>query len=112
MSEKQEIKTIITAAELHAEQIGNGDYKKANKNYDIIVYNVEELKASGELKLLLPLLEHKSIGVRIAAATFLLGQFEQEALATLKLIAKMSIPLHSFRAEQTISEWESGNLKI
>lgn len=49
-----------------------GDYKVANKNYDIVAKAVAFLKERNEVDKLLNFLTHSSVGVRMSAATYLL----------------------------------------
>lgn len=99
------------AATKHAEATETGDYKAANKNYGIIVKAVAFLKDRNEVDKLLDFLTHSSVGVRMAAATYLLPIHENEAIKVLLEISRGS-GIHALTAETTMSEWRKGNLRL
>ena len=99
------------AATKHAEATEKGDYKVANKKYDIIVKSVTFLKERNEVERLLDFLTHSSVGVRMAAATYLLPIHEKDAVKILLEISK-GPGIHALTAETTISEWRKGNLRL
>jgi len=99
------------AAVKHAEATENGDYKTGNKNYAVIAKVVVFLKEYDSIEKLTSFLNHKSVGVRMWAARYLLPVVEVEALRILKQIAS-GTGIHSFTAKTTVSEWEKGNLKL
>lgn len=112
------IKDIITALNLfeeasikHAEATKEGNYTLGNKNYDKVVMAVSYLKEHSCLNELIKFLNHNAIGVRLAAATFLLPVHEEEGIEILEKISK-STDFFSFIAETTLSEWRKGNLKL
>lgn len=63
------------ASEKHASALEKGDHKTVNKNYDKIVQIVNTLKSLDKIDYLLGFLGHSSIGVRLAAASFLLSTY-------------------------------------
>ena len=104
-------KTFEEAANMHALATEQGDYKSANKNYDIVVKIITYLKDNNAIDKLLIFLNNPSIGVRMAAATYLLPKYENEGLKTLDDI-RNSKGIHSLTASTIINEWENGNLKL
>ena len=99
------------AATSHAESTEIGDYKEANKNYNKIKDAVLFLKEGNEIDKLIGFLNHSSIGVRMAAATYLLFKYEREAKKALLEISKSS-NIHGLTAEMILSEWRNGNLQL
>lgn len=112
------IKDIPTALSLfeeaaikHAEATKKSDYKTGNKNYNKEIKALSFLKEHEGIDELLKYLDHDNIGVRTAAATYLLPKHEKEGIRVLEDIAKGSGIL-SFNAEMTLKEWRKGNLKL
>ena len=112
------IKDITTALSLfteaatkHAEATKEGDYKTGNKNYDKVVKAVSYLKEQDSIDELLQYLNHDVVGIRLAAATYLLPKYEKKGIEVLKAISESSDFL-SFIAETTLNEWRKGNLKL
>lgn len=99
------------AAIKHAEATKEGDYKTGNKNYDKVVKAVSYLKEQDSIDELLQYLNHHVVGIRLAAATFLLPKHEKKGVEVLEEISKSS-DFFSFIAETTLSEWRMGNLKL
>jgi Domain of unknown function (DUF2019) len=104
------LKSFEAAADKQAEATEQGDYKTANKNYDIIIAAIEFLKEHNRLILLDEFLNHSSVGVRLWAASYLLNIKKDEAVKTLIAIAR-SGGIHSLTAGTTLSEWKKRNLK-
>jgi hypothetical protein len=100
------------AAEKHAVATETGDHKTANKNYDIIISVVNVLKSENKIDYLYQFLSHNSIGVRSAAASYLLESYEKQAVEVLEQIKGSEYGIHSFNAEMVLSEWRKGNLKF
>jgi hypothetical protein len=88
-----------------------GDYKKANKNYNNIIKAVDFIRDKKELLVLVPFLEHRNLGVRLWAATYLLPIREKFAIRTLEEISSGK-GIHSLTAETTLDEWQKGNLSL
>lgn len=92
MTEIQNIETALSifeeAATKHAETTEKGDYKGANKKYDIVVEAAAFLKERNEVDKLLDFLTHASVGVRMAAATYLLATHEKEAIKVLLQVSR------------------------
>lgn len=112
------IKDITTALRLfeeaatkHAEATKEGDYKTGNKNYHKKVKAVSYLKEQDSIDELLQYLNHENVGIRLAAATYLLPKHEEKGIEVLEAISKSS-DFFSFIAETTLSEWRKGNLKL
>jgi hypothetical protein len=99
------------AAIKHEEATELGDYKAGNKNYAVIAKVIIFLKNNNCIYKLSDFLSHRSVGVRMWAATYLLPIQETEGLRVLKQIAS-GTGIHSFNAKITIGEWEKGNLKL
>ncbi len=113
ISNKNEALDIFISSSINqAKSTEEGDYKTGNKNYDRIVVVAKYLKENNYLPDLKELLEHENVGVRIWASTYLLEVSEKEAKKSLLAIQKMNIPHHSFTAEMTLEEWNSGNLTL
>lgn len=115
MTKIKDISTALSlfedAATKHAAATKEGDYKKGNKNYDIVLKAVSYLKEHGSVDKLLMYLNHDIVGVRLAASTFLLPKHEKKGIEVLEAISKSS-DFFSFIAETTLSEWRKGNLSL
>lgn len=115
MTKIKDISTALSlfeeAATKHAAATKEGDYKTGNKNYDKVVKAVSYLKEQGSIDELLQYLNHDMVGIRLAAATFLLPKHEKKGIEVLETISKSS-DFFSFIAETTLSEWRKGNLKL
>lgn len=103
--------SIIESAQIHSTASENGDYKKANKNYEIIQKAVEFIIDNNQIDSLKNLLNHNEISVKIASASYLLKYFEKESLEVLEKIVTDSILFKSFEAKMILQEWRNGNLK-
>jgi len=97
------------AAKKHAEATREGDYKTGNKNYNKVIKAVSYLKEQDSIDELLSYLNHDVIGVRLAAATYLLPKHEKKGTEVLEAISKSS-DFFSFIAQTTLNEWRKGNL--
>lgn len=106
------IGTIVDSAQKHSIASENGDFKTANKNYDLIKKAVEYLRKHNGIDELKGLLTHTEISVKIAASSYLLKHFEREAVKVLEEIANKSIPHKSFDAKMILQEWKKGNLDL
>lgn len=105
------LEKYIKAAEDHSKGTNSGDSRKANSAYRRIDKIFRELKINNQLNLLESLIDHKSIGVRMWAATHLLPYHEEVGLKTLTEIEKNHVDdLYGFDAKMTIQEWKKGNL--
>jgi hypothetical protein len=115
MTKIKDISTALSlfeeAATKHAEATKEGDYKTGNKNYHKKVKAVSYLKEQGSIDKLLQYLNHDNVGVRMAAATYLLPKYEKKGTEMLEAISQSS-DFFSFIAETTLSEWRKGNLKL
>lgn len=99
------------AATKHAAATKDGDCKTGNKYYDKVLKAVSYLKEQGKIEELLQYLDNDIVGIRLAAATFLLPNYEKKGAEVLDAIAKSSDFL-SFIAETTLNEWRKGNLRL
>lgn len=99
------------AAINHGEATEEGDYKKGNQNYDLIVKAVSYLKNNNNLLLLSNFFNHESESVQAWAASYMLSISEKEAIGVLERITKHP-GIVSFGAEITLHEWYKGNLRM
>jgi hypothetical protein len=106
------IDIIIDSANKHAIASEMGDYKTANKNFDLIQKAVIYLRNNNGINKLEELLYHENVSVQLAAASYLLIHDEKKAIAVLENIVKQNIPHKSFDAEMVLSEWRKGNLRL
>lgn len=94
MTKIKDISTALSlfeeAATKHAEATKEGDYETGNKNYDKIVKAISYLKEQNSMDELLPYLNHEAVGIRLAAATYLLPNHEKEEIEVLEEISKSS----------------------
>lgn len=115
MTKIKDISTALSlfeeAATKHATATKEGDYKSGNKNYNKVVKAVSYLKEQDRIDELLQYLNHDMVGIRLAAATFLLPKHEKKGIEVLEAISKSS-DFFSFIAETTLSEWRKGNLRL
>ncbi|PKL81102.1 MAG: DUF2019 domain-containing protein [Ignavibacteriae bacterium HGW-Ignavibacteriae-4] len=102
---------FIESAKEHTLATEEGNYRKGNKNYYLIVEAISYLRNNNSLTELKPLLNNSYIGVRLWTACYLLPVFEKESLLILKDIVEEG-GIHSLSAEMTICEWKKGNLKF
>ena len=109
---KSAINALIESSKKHSEAANTGDYKTANKNYDVIQKAVVYLRANDGLAELKNLLANNETSVKVWAATFLLKHYEKDAIAVLEDIAQKSIPQHSFDARMVLQEWRNGRLNM
>jgi major membrane immunogen (membrane-anchored lipoprotein) len=112
MNVESAIQTIIESSQIHAEESTNGNYKTANKNFDLIQKAVNFLRENNAIEKLKELLLYDNIDVKISAATYLLKHNEPEAVAVLQEIALKSNPFQSFNAEMILQEWKKGNITL
>jgi hypothetical protein len=88
-----------------------GDYKTGNKFYAKIILAGNFLKNENEINQLKKFLSHKSVGVRLWSAFYMLIFDEKEGVKILEDIAIMP-GIHSLTAQTTLDEWRKGNLII
>jgi hypothetical protein len=106
------INAIIESSKRHSDATDIGDYKTANKNYNVIQKAVTYLRENDGLSELKNLLTNDEISVKVWVATFLLKHYEQDAVTVLEDVAKKSIPQHSFNAKMVLQEWRNGRLNM
>jgi hypothetical protein len=116
-SEKS-IHTLISqyaeAAAAHGQGSWDGNYKKANRNYDIVANIRRELMERGEegRMALLELLNHPDPHVRTSAAAYALQFAPERAEAVLVEVGQSDVGIVSFTAEMTLEQWRKGELKF
>lgn len=94
-----------------AEATEQGDYKSANKNYNLIVKSATYLKDENAINSLKDFLSNLNVGVRLWSACYWLPINEQEGIDVLNEIVKEP-GIHSLTAEMTITGWKKGSLKF
>ncbi len=100
-------------ARLHSKGLFKSeDLKKTSSYYDWMQAVASLLKSENRLQELTVLLNDEDQGVRVWAATHLLGTCESEAIQVLDDINYRNIPILSFTAEMVLSEWKSGDLVL
>lgn len=101
----------LSARHGHATEAGN--YKAANRDFDVIVAINKELHARGPEahQQLLSLLNDQEPGTRCWAATDVLAFAPQEGERVLAELAKMPKSLVGFTAEMTLQQWKAGAFK-
>jgi hypothetical protein len=105
------LKQFEEAAIGHSEATEQGNYKKANKNYIVIIKAIALIKEYNKIISLSVFLDHPSDGVKCWAAAYLLPVEEQKANTVLEKIAKGG-GVSALDAETTLSEWKKGNLEL
>lgn len=98
---------MAAAAQVAATE--NGDYKKGNNAFDLIIKIFKYLKELGKLNELEALLPDSNIGVRMFAAYGLLSTSPKIAVPVLKEISKRE-DIHSLTAKMTLEQWEQNTL--
>lgn len=109
------LQIYVDASIKHGEGTETGNYKLANKSHSILQKTYQELKNLDNGKAeLLKLLDHPNDSVRLWASWHILDVYPNEAKEVLLEISKKvkELPLISFSAKMTLSEWEKGNLKF
>lgn len=104
------IKKYVDATIIHSVESNGGDHRVANKNYEIAVNCLCEIKNLDEWKnVFVNLLDHENTSVRVSAACYLLPYKTQLAIKTLKNCRSAPNGV-GFTAKMILQEWESGNL--
>lgn len=106
------INTVIESSKKHAFASNTGDYKTANKHFDLTKKAINYLRENDGIVQLKELLVHSEVSVRVMVASYLLKHFEHEAILVLEEIASKSIPIQSLDAKMVLQEWRKGNLKL
>ena len=108
------IEEYAEAAAAHGKASSDGDYKKANRNHDIIADVRCELMERGDegKTALLDLLTHPDPSVRTWAAAHSLQFDAQRAEATLVEVAQSDAGIVSFAAEMTLEQWKKEELSF
>lgn len=107
------VKAYAEAAAAHGETYETGDYKKGNREYDILAANYRELRARGHHAQLhlLELLNDSNSHVRGWAASHALEFAPERGEPVLTELARRG-GLTGFSAEMTLEEWRKGSLKF
>ena len=111
-SNDEALKLFEESSIKHSEASEAGEYKKCNKNHDIIIACILYLYDSQQLKLLEPFLEHPHVGVRLWAAFVLLSIEREKAEEVLRDIQNGPYGILRGNALYTLKELEKGNLKF
>ena len=111
-SNDEALKLFEESSIKHSEASETGEYKKCNKNHDIIIACILYLYDSQQLKLLEPFLEHPHVGVRLWAAFVLLSIEREKAEEVLRDIQNGPCGILQGNALNTLKELEKGNLKF
>ena len=106
------ISTIIDSSKKHAIASENGEYKIANKNFDIVKKAVVYLRENNGINNLKQLLTYDDESVKLMAATYLLKHFEKESIDVIENIAFQTISNQSFNAKMILQEWYKGNINL
>lgn len=108
------IQSFIENADIYGNSILKGSSTEANKAYKKIVTAKDYIVSLNQLELLAKFLNSNSISVQIWAARYLLfsSVFSNQSQCILQAIAENEKNLLGTIAEQTLKEWESGNLKL
>ncbi|MHB1153355.1 MAG: hypothetical protein ACYCWE_06100 [Eubacteriales bacterium] len=103
---------FIDATVIHRTESEGGDYKLANKNFDIAVNCICKIKEfDGWVDVFESLLDHENASIRVSAAYNLLPFKPELAVNTLKKCT--SAPRgEGFNAKTILQEWRSGDLKF
>jgi len=99
------------AAAKHGEATETGDYRTGNKCWGVIDQAIKFIKEQNETSALSRFLDHRAVGVRLWAASYMLPINENEAIKVLEHISGQS-GLNSLSARTTLSEWRKGSLKL
>lgn len=111
-SKDEALKLFEESSIKHSEASEKGEYKKCNKNHDIIIACILYLYDTQQLKLLEPFLEHPHVGVRLWAAFVLLSIEKEKAEEVLRDIQNGPSGILQGNALYTLKELEKGNLKF
>ena len=103
----------VNAAMSHAVNVADGNYKEANKQYDLLASVFREIRLRGKEAedMLLGLLRHNEDAVKGWAASHALRFAPNDAEAVLVKLSESGKMPWSFDAEMTLKEWRKGNLK-
>ncbi len=105
------IEQYATCAKRHGHATISGDSSAANAAHDDLYAVFRELKKSGNLACLEPLLRESDVNVRCWAATHYLLVDERRATKALKALSKGS-GMAAFDAEMVLAEWKAGRLEF
>ena len=109
---QEAIEAIIESSQKHADASQTGDYKTANKNYDLVDKAVLYLRENNGIEYLKELLNFDNISVKVVAASYLLKNADKNALTILEEIASKSYPHNSYTASMVLQEWKNGRLNL
>lgn len=103
---EEALDTFEKSAEIQAETYETGDYKKGNRHILKVMQSIVYLHEQNRLVDLEPLLHHKNVAVRSAAAFALLPIMEESSKSVLQEIAVNDYGLHSLEAERILKRWD------
>lgn len=106
------IEIIIDSASKHSLASEIGDYRLANKNFDLIRKAVHYLRENNRVDRLEELLDYEDINVRLAVASYFLAHNRAKAISVLENIISLEIPHKSFEAELVLEEFKKGNITL
>lgn len=106
------VTAYVDAAVTNGSAIDGGDYRMANRQYDVGVEISAEFRRRGSLaeQRLLELLAHENPWVRYWAATDVLRFAHSVAEPVLEGLAALPLSLVCLSAETILVEWRKGNL--
>lgn len=110
---KSLIEQYRKAAARHGEASVEGDYKTANRQYEIISAIFSEIRerSPDAQRSLLELLDDANPNVRLWAASHALEVAPGEGVRVLRELAALGRPPR-LEAEMTLKEWEEGRLRF
>lgn len=106
------INKFIDATVIHRTESEGGNYKLANKNFDIAVKCICKIKEfDGWADVFETLLNHENASIRVSAAYNLLPFKTELAIKTLKKCTRVPKG-EGFNAKTILQEWKTGELKF
>jgi hypothetical protein len=106
------INKFIDATIIHSIESEGGDYRLANKNFNIAVKCICKIKEfEGWVDVFKNLLDHENASIRVNAAYILLPIHSNLAKKTLRK-CKSAPKGVGFTAKIILKEWKSGDLKF
>lgn len=99
------VNAVVESSFKHEIATENGDYKTANKNYNVINKAVLYLKENNGIANLKELLNSDEVSVKLWVASYLIRDDDPQAISVLKDIASKSIRHHSYAAELILEGW-------
>ena len=110
--DKELVRKYVELAELHGESTCSGDYKKANRAYDLLIEHFRTIAKESSYEGLFELYSHKNPWVQLWSSSHTLEIDSELALDRLKTISDSGVPIVSMNARYTIQEWNKGKLSF